>query len=492
MRDDEVEKVYDFAKKHNLFQKSPVILFECASRSGQSFVTPYYALYAAQLLLSRVPGCKIILSSHVPIPALDERIIDGSVLTLRENAELTKYCDLFVGCSSGVTLTTLTDWAKRLPKILLLKLSTSMYASIVHEFEYWGYSTELILEMWDAPIEELIDCVCTVLKEDFTTARKRFHKEVTIDFNYYLAYVRNFLLEQNEQYSKIACSLLHAVERYGWHRQLKLFVQTELMPKIDNLQSWPASDENYTQLLQNLIVQQGDYTTCKICKSKAYEFSRATVLGKYEIDYFQCSDCGFIQTEEPYWLEEAYSQAISASDVGLICRNLRLSTLAKYLIFNFFDHNGKFLDYGGGYGLLVRIMRDAGFDFYWSDKFCQNIFAEGFEAHQAEKNQFELVTVFEVFEHLVDPGEEIEKIFRFSKNILFSTEILPENNPKPNEWYYYALFAGQHVSIYTKKSLSLIAAKYNDNILFQTALAYIYLQKKVSLQICLIGCKEEK
>jgi glycosyltransferase involved in cell wall biosynthesis len=200
---------------------------------------------------------------------------------------------------------------------------------------------------------------------------------------------------------------------------------------------------------------------CKICGSNTNFFSHSIVLSKYKVNYFQCLHCSFVQTEEPYWLGEAYSNIITKSDIGLVFRNHYCSQKASQIIFNIFDHEAKFLDYGGGYGLFVSMMRDLGFDFYWFDKFCNNLFAQDFEIEK--NNYYELVTAFEVFEHFVNPIEEIENILRFSKNILFSTEILPTDNPKPNEWWYYVPEEGQHISIYTFKSLSEIADKYNLN-----------------------------
>ncbi|OCR00085.1 glycosyl transferase group 1 [Nostoc sp. MBR 210] len=203
---------------------------------------------------------------------------------------------------------------------------------------------------------------------------------------------------------------------------------------------------------------------CKVCESDAQLFAKSIVLGQYEVDYFQCSDCGFVQTEEPYWLDEAYSDAIARTDVGLVFRNNNLSRRTAHIIVNLFNHEAKFLDYGGGYGLFVRMMRDLGLDFYWDDKFCTNLFAKGFEFDLDKHTTYELVTAFEVFEHFSNPIEEIENILKISKNILFSTEILPQNNPKPHEWWYYSPHDGQHISIYTVKSLSKIAEKYNLNL----------------------------
>lgn len=195
---------------------------------------------------------------------------------------------------------------------------------------------------------------------------------------------------------------------------------------------------------------------CKICQSQASHFANARVLDKYDIDYFKCENCGFVQTQEPYWLSEAYTNAIASSDVGLVFRNLQFSKITTNIILSIFDHYSQFLDYGGGYGLFVRLMRDAGFDFYWYDKFCENIFAKPFAA-VSEDGEYELVTAFGVLEHFSNPLTEIQNILKFSKNIFFSTELLPENNPKPGEWWYYSLQDGQHISIYTVQSLAIVA-----------------------------------
>lgn len=218
---------------------------------------------------------------------------------------------------------------------------------------------------------------------------------------------------------------------------------------------------------------------CKVCESYAHKFAQGILLGKYEVDYFQCSNCGFIQTEEPYWLEEAYSDAIARTDVGLVFRNNNLSRQAAHIIFHLFNHDAKFLDYGGGYGLFVRMMRDLGFNFYWSDKFCTNLFAKGFELDEAASDSYELVTAFEVFEHFVNPSEEIENILKFSRNVLFSTELLPENKPKPNEWWYYAPHDGQHISIYTLQTLSVIADKYDLNLYSNGSSLHLLTEKKL-------------
>jgi hypothetical protein len=109
-------------------------------------------------------------------------------------------------------------------------------------------------------------------------------------------------------------------------------------------------------------------------------------------------------------------------------------------------------------------MRDKGFDFYWEDKYCDNIFAQGFEFNSRSQGQILLVTAFELFEHFPDPVHEIEKMLEISSNILFSTQLLPQNNPKPSQWWYFTPHEGQHISIFTKQALEFIAQKYNLNL----------------------------
>jgi len=252
LRDDEIKRVKKFAEKHDLLKQRHVILFECAPQSQQSFVTPQYAVYVAQKLLTHLSDCKIILSSNIKIPSSDERIIDGSVLTLRENAELTQYCTLLIGCSSGISVIAITDWAKPLPMIQLLLSSQSMFASIAHELEYWGYSSRQMIEMLDTPPEKLLECVHCALTQGFSEARRRFHQQITIDFNFYLIYIRNALLHRG-LYAKTAIAVSHAVKRYGWHPQLKAFVKSELLPKSYLNPKELIRDDDYTEILQMTI-----------------------------------------------------------------------------------------------------------------------------------------------------------------------------------------------------------------------------------------------
>lgn len=217
---------------------------------------------------------------------------------------------------------------------------------------------------------------------------------------------------------------------------------------------------------------------CKICSSDSEPFSEAEILNKYKIQYFKCPECGFIQTEEPYWLEEAYSEVINRSDIGLLARNLDLAKATKAILKFVLNPNGRYIDYGAGYGVFVRLMRDYGFDFYWTDKYSDNLFAKDFEADLTKK--FDVLTAYEVFEHLLNPCEELETMLRYSDNILFSTFLIPANNPKPGDWWYYATDHGQHIALYSGKSLEALGKKFNLNFYTNGKNIHLFSKKNKS------------
>ena len=77
------------------------ILFECSSKSGQSFVTPDKAQDIADELYRILPNSCVIFSTHLPMELRDQRSRNAGSLTLREISHLTHHVDLFVGAGSG-------------------------------------------------------------------------------------------------------------------------------------------------------------------------------------------------------------------------------------------------------------------------------------------------------------------------------------------------------------------------------------------------------
>ena len=202
-------------------------------------------------------------------------------------------------------------------------------------------------------------------------------------------------------------------------------------------------------------------SVCRVCNTTIIPIFTSVIIQKYSVEYFKCSHCGYVQTESPFWLEEAYSRPINDVDTGLMMRSYWHRNVTSTLIYILFNQRGKFLDYGGGYGVFVRLMRDIGFDFYWQDKNTENLFANGFEFAESEQYPVELLTCFEAFEHFVEPAAELEKLLCISRNILLSTEFIPDPPPSPDEWWYYGSEHGQYIGVFQKKTFEYLAKKHS-------------------------------
>ncbi len=210
---------------------------------------------------------------------------------------------------------------------------------------------------------------------------------------------------------------------------------------------------------------------CRVCGELTVPIFQARILDKLTATYFRCPGCGLIQTEPPYWLAEAYGQAISIQDVGLVRRNLELAAKLRNILLAHFDAGGRFLDYAGGYGLMVRLMRDEGFDFHRHDPLCANIFAQGFDipelkglAGQMDRG-FEAITAFELLEHLEEPTATVHRLLEHTDTLLFSTRLQPDPPPRGvDDWWYFWPQTGQHVTFYTLPALRVMAEKTGTNL----------------------------
>lgn len=227
---------------------------------------------------------------------------------------------------------------------------------------------------------------------------------------------------------------------------------------------------------------------CKICNHNTNSIFKTKVLNKYDVEYFKCSQCSFIQTENPYWLDESYSSAITQLDIGLIDRNYELSKKTSLIIDIFFNKRSNFIDFAGGYGMFVRLMRDKGFNFYRQDKYCKNIFAQHFDIIDTTIQRFELATAFEVFEHLADPMQEIDEILSYADSILFSTVLQPSENVGPNNWWYVSPEIGQHIALYHYDSIKKIAQIKGLHLYSDGKYLHLLTKKKMNATLFKVIC----
>jgi len=220
---------------------------------------------------------------------------------------------------------------------------------------------------------------------------------------------------------------------------------------------------------------------CRLCSETIPEaiFS-AVLLGKV-VRYFDCSICGYVQTEQPTWLMEAYAETMNDSDTGVMSRNIANASLTLATLALMGQAKSSIVDYAGGHGFMVRLLRDIGVDAFWSDPYAKNLVAKGFEYSDKEKKNIQLITAFEAFEHFANPLEEIKKIFTIAPNILLSTAIIPSPAPQPLDWWYYGLEHGQHIGFFRLKTFHYIAKKFNLNFISDGKMNHFFSKKKYSL-----------
>lgn len=231
---DEQQRVDEWLWTHNVDAFGKAVLFECSSKSGQSFMTPALALKIAKKVAEKDRDVCFILSTHEKLELDDHpQIIHGGALSLRETAALTHEIDLFVGCGSGVTVVATSGAAKpALPNIQILEKDTSVFASFKHDFEYFNKPSDHFLEITTNDVGRLAATVTASLNEGLPAANARYGERVALDFTWYFELIDRVLLRER-RYIDAAQSLLVTAERYGWRRDLAGFGKAFIEPFLD-------------------------------------------------------------------------------------------------------------------------------------------------------------------------------------------------------------------------------------------------------------------
>jgi hypothetical protein len=193
---------------------------------------------------------------------------------------------------------------------------------------------------------------------------------------------------------------------------------------------------------------------CRLCSGAVAPAFEAAIMGKRRIGYFKCQACGSLQTETPSWLDEAYDSHLGHLDLGAVQRNLA-NQAACYLAAKLWGCRNA-LDYGGGDGLLCRMLRDHGINCYVSDKYGDPTYAQTFT--RPDFAAPEIMFSFEVFEHFADPASELADVFsRGATVVVASTGLYREQGA---DWFYLSLASGRHVFFYSPRAIHLIAKRF--------------------------------
>ena len=185
------------------------------------------------------------------------------------------------------------------------------------------------------------------------------------------------------------------------------------------------------------------------------------------VHYIRCEQCGFCFAPSLYqWSLDEFESRIYNSeyvhvDPDYVEARPRANAQTLRTMFDGCGLELRHLDYGGGKGLLSDLMRDVGWQSASYDPFVDR------DMDLRDFGKFDLITAFEVFEHVPDPGRLAADLASFLDDdgvILFSTLLSDGNlgSGKKLDWWYASPRNG-HISLYSAMSLSLLGAKHGLN-----------------------------
>ncbi|MCX6794203.1 MAG: class I SAM-dependent methyltransferase [Candidatus Gottesmanbacteria bacterium] len=210
-------------------------------------------------------------------------------------------------------------------------------------------------------------------------------------------------------------------------------------------------------------------------------------LNKNGYTIYRCETCGLGKTDlkKPYelFVAEYYTKGYFTGDPvksafinykddkRFTVKNMKqfLARVKKY------KSKGTLLDVGCALGFFVELALQAGFDAYGVDPSsyavgeAKKLVGGGriktgtIEAVEYPEKSFDVITLFDVFEHLDDPGSDIEKLSKFLKDdgiIVIATGDTESVMAKvlKRRWTFY--IPPQHLFFFNKTTLTALLGQY--------------------------------
>ncbi|SFV87208.1 HlpA protein [hydrothermal vent metagenome] len=191
-------------------------------------------------------------------------------------------------------------------------------------------------------------------------------------------------------------------------------------------------------------------------------------LSGHAVYYYLCNQCGFCFAPELYqWSLEKFAKKIYNDGYEQIdpdYRKIRPEANANHINQMFLGKQTaiKHLDYGGGNGLLSDLLKESKWDSSSYDPFVNH------DIDIKTLGKFDLITAFEVFEHVPDANElmsQLNLLIEKEGVILFSTLVSDghiEKNKRLDWWY--ASPRNGHISLFSKNALAILAKKHRFNM----------------------------
>jgi 2-polyprenyl-3-methyl-5-hydroxy-6-metoxy-1,4-benzoquinol methylase len=229
---------------------------------------------------------------------------------------------------------------------------------------------------------------------------------------------------------------------------------------------------------------------CIVCNSAALytkeKYSQAFLT--------KCKNCSMVFSQRiptDQELMEHYSNSYSREDVlspiTIIRYHEILDTFEKYRITN------NLLDVGCGVGYFLDIAKERGWNVYgteYTESALKINRDKGFTMHEGKlnsenypENHFDIVTSFEVIEHINNPQEDIEKVKKILRKggALYATtpnfDSLSRRNLKEN---WNVIGYPEHLSYYTPTSMNFLLKSFGFQEAFIQTTGFSFTRFKKS------------
>lgn len=214
-----------------------------------------------------------------------------------------------------------------------------------------------------------------------------------------------------------------------------------------------------------------DLLPCPVCGGNAppldaVDFNKSCEEGRGKflprsgipVRYHLCQDCGFCFAPEfRRWSHRDFAERIYNAGYGKVdpdYAEIRPKTNAALIekLFGKSRDSIRHLDYGGGAGVLSRTLNLSGWQSASYDPFTV-------PADPVASGPFDLITAFEVFEHVADAPRLVQELAGLMANdgLLFFSTLVSDGEIAPNRklsWWYAAPRNG-HISLFSSRSLEL-------------------------------------
>ena len=228
----------------------------------------------------------------------------------------------------------------------------------------------------------------------------------------------------------------------------------------------------------SLAQAQVEATNCRLCGAGMQSVFRKVLLEHHDVQFFQCSHCRAMQTEQPYWLAEAYVPQNERFDTGQVTRSLINAAFVAALLKAADIGRARVVDYGCGSGLCVRSLRDAGIDAWGYDRYAEPRLALAYRTD--DYRGFDVLNLCEVMEHFDQPRQALDDIFSGDPLlVVVQTGIMDRPDP---EWGYLAPDHGQHIFFLAPTTVNWISGHYERFVLSVMGFQ-VFIAKRLALRL---------